>query len=65
MDDRPPVAAPLERSTTMAARKKALTPITDPFRATGSALRAAAEAGDAVAQAELDRRAAKKAAAKA
>jgi len=48
----------------MAARKKVPT-ITDPFRATGSALRAAAEAGDTVAQAELDRRAAKKAAAKA
>ena len=49
----------------MAARKPKTTPITDPFRATGSALRAAAEAGDTAAQAELDRRAAKKAAAKA
>lgn len=48
----------------MAARKK-VQPITDPFRATGSALRAAAEAGDQSAQAELDRRAAKRAADKA
>lgn len=47
----------------MAARKKASTPtITDPFRATGAALRAAAEAGDAAATAELARRKANKAA---
>lgn len=46
----------------MAARKKALTPITDPFRATGAALRAASEAGDEAATAELARRQANKAA---
>lgn len=49
----------------MTARKTA-TPkapvITDLFRATGAELRTAAEAGDESAQAELDRRAAKKAA---
>lgn len=37
--------------------------ITDPFRATGAALKAAAAAGDEVAAAELARRAAKKASA--
>lgn len=47
----------------MAARKTKVQPITDPFRATGAALRAAAEAGDESAQAELARRAAKKASA--
>lgn len=49
----------------MAARKKALPAITDPFRATGAALRAASEAGDEVATVELARRAAKRAEAKA
>lgn len=46
----------------MAARKPKLTPITDLFRATGAELRAAAEAGDEAAIAEVARRAAKKAA---
>lgn len=46
----------------MAARKNASTPIiADPFRATGAALKAAAEAGDAAAIAELARRQANKA----
>ena len=44
------------------ARKAATPTITDPFRATGADLRAAAEAGNEVAIAELARRAAKKAA---
>ena len=43
------------------SRKPKVTPVTDPFRATGAALRAAAEAGDEAAQAELARRAAKRA----
>ena len=46
----------------MAARKKTTPTIADPFRATGSELKAAAEAGDAAAQAEIERRAAKRAA---
>lgn len=46
------------------ARKQTST-IADPFRATGAALRSAAEAGDKVAIAELARRAEKRAAAKA
>lgn len=44
------------------ARKTKPAPITDPFRATGAQLRAAAEAGDEVAIAEVARRAANKAA---
>lgn len=48
------------------ARKSTSTPtIADPFRATGADLRAAAEAGNEAAVAELARRAAKKASAKA
>ncbi len=47
----------------MAARKNASVPaITDPFRATGAQLRAAAEAGNEVAIGELARRSANKAA---
>lgn len=43
-------------------RKTSATPtITDPFRATGAQLREAAAAGNEAAQAELARRAAKKA----
>lgn len=45
----------------MAARKKVPT-ITDPFRATGADLKAAAEAGNEAAVAELARRAANRAA---
>jgi hypothetical protein len=45
----------------MAARKKVPT-ITDPFRATGADLRAASEAGNEAATAELARRASNKAA---
>lgn len=45
----------------MAARKKVPT-ITDPFRATGADLKAAAAAGNEAASAELARRAANKAA---
>lgn len=48
----------------MAARKTVPT-ITDPFRASGAALKAAAAAGNEVAIAEVARRAAKKAAAQA
>jgi len=43
-------------------RKAAVPTITDPFRATGAQLRAAAEAGQEPAIAELARRAANKAA---
>lgn len=46
----------------MAARKKTVPTIADPFRATGADLRAAAEAGNEAAIAELARRAANKAA---
>lgn len=46
----------------MTARKKTAPTIADPFRATGADLRAAAEAGNEVAIAELARRAANKAA---
>lgn len=44
------------------ARKPKAPVITDPFRASGADLRAAAEAGNEAAQAELNRRAANKAA---
>lgn len=45
----------------MATKKTAAPTIADPFRATGAVLRAAAEAGNEVAIAELARRAAKRA----
>lgn len=44
------------------ARKASVPTITDPFRATGAQLRAAAEAGNEAALAELARRQANKAA---